>query len=131
LRFARPDRLSEEGHVDESESDRKLKHGDEANVHTHFTLTTSLKIQSSDDKDDKTQVLMFVSCALVGFALSVAAVVCSVSFAGLASSKKNAGQAKKTKKKKLPARASKVNDLRQRRTRRTIQNGARVTRMTK
>jgi hypothetical protein len=51
--------------VDESERERTLKHGDDANVHTHFTLTTSLKIRSSHDKNDKIPVLMFVGAALL------------------------------------------------------------------
>jgi hypothetical protein len=68
VRFLRTPIVFQKGRhvdVDESERERTLKHGDDTNVHTHFTLTTSLQIRSSDDKEDKIQDLMYVSVALL------------------------------------------------------------------
>jgi hypothetical protein len=63
VRFLRaPIVFQKRRHEDGSEHDRTLKHGDDANVHTHFTLTTSLKIPSSDEK---APALLFIGAALL------------------------------------------------------------------
>jgi hypothetical protein len=50
--------------VNDSERDRKLQRGDDVNVFADFTLTTSLKIPSSDDGTGA-PALLFVGLALL------------------------------------------------------------------